>query len=269
MELRIFSRFKKIVYDHSGIVLTEEKLPLLSNRLQKRLKALGIPTEGEYLNIIELDQSGAELWQLIEAVSTNTTHFYREAQHFAVLDRILKQWWAKGKRSFKIWCAAASSGEEPYTIAFQLAQSIKPPESELKFLATDINTKVLAKAQAGRYSAQSIKGIPHEVQGKFLSPSDPSGESWIVNPEIRSRILFKKLNLVEFPYPLQGEVDIIFCRNVMIYFDVETRAKIIAEFERLLAGSGYLFISLSESLLGIEHGLKKADTSVFQKPGGR
>jgi chemotaxis protein methyltransferase CheR len=267
MEPRTFARFKEIVYSHSGIVLTEEKLPLLANRLQKRLKALGLESEGEYLKIVELDESGAELWKLIEAVSTNTTHFYRESQHFKVLDHILKEWWAQGKRSFKVWCAAASSGEEPYTIAFQIAQSIDLSQAEVKILATDINTKVLTKAHAGVYGAQSVKGIPPPILDRFLLPMNDSSGSWIVKPEVRSKILFKKLNLVEFPYPLTGEIDIIFCRNVMIYFDVQTRAKIIAEFERLLAAPGHLFISLSESLLGINHSLKKLDTSVFTKEG--
>jgi len=267
MERQVFSKFKRIVYEHSGIVLSDEKVPLLSNRLQKRLKALGLTSESEYLKIVELDESGAELWKLIEAVSTNTTQFYREAQHFEALDQILRAWWAKGKRSFKIWCAAASSGEEPYTIAFQAAQSIDLAQAELKILATDINTDVLKRARAGTYTNRSISGIPAGVLKQFLSPTDSVSSAWIVQPELRSHLLFKKLNLVEFPYPLQGDLDIIFCRNVMIYFDLETRAKIIAEFERLLAGSGYLFISLSESLLGIDHDLRKVETSVFQKAG--
>ena len=263
MDIAVFERFRDIIYQNSGINLTKEKLPLLSNRLQRRLKALGVSDEKKYLQIVESDANGRELWELIEAISTNTTHFYREAKHFQVLDTLLREFAEEGRQSLKIWCAAASSGEEPYTLAFQVAESLDLSRIKVKILATDINTKVLTHATAGVYRSEQLNSVPPLVKQKYLLPVDDTKSTYLIRPEIRSLVLFKKLNLVEFPYPLQGDIDIIFCRNVMIYFDVPTREKIINQFEKLLGSPGYLFLSHSEGLIGINHHLTRHDTSVF------
>lgn len=266
MDQGVFERFRSIIHEHSGIALAPEKMPLLSNRLQRRLRELGLSSEKQYLQIVETDESGEELWKLIEAVSTNTTHFYREPQHFVVLDKVLKNWAGKGKTKFKIWCAAASSGEEPYTLAFQASQSLDLSKNEVRILATDINTKVLRHAVNGVYSAQSVSTVPEDVRKRFLEAGEGAA-TYAVRPEAKKLLTFKKLNLVEFPYPLKGGIDIIFCRNVMIYFDLETREKIVNEFERQLLPGGLLFLSHSEGLIGITHNLKRYDSSVFIKTG--
>jgi chemotaxis protein methyltransferase CheR len=266
MEHHTFEMFRNIVYRESGIVLTPDKLSLLSSRIQKRIRALDLRNDTEYLKIVELDATREELIHLIDAVSTNVTFFYREPQHFAHFRQILSGWKDEKRKEVRIWCSAASSGEEPYTLAFEAAESLDLSRQSLKILATDICTPVLEKAQRGVYSEQSVEKIPEQLRDKYLIPHEENGERcWQISPDISQFLLFKKLNLVQHPYPLKGPLDIIFCRNVMIYFDVKTREGIVKEFQRLLRPGGYLFISHSESLMGIEHTLRKAGPSVFQK----
>lgn len=268
MQMQIFESLRSIIYRESGIVLPPEKKALLSGRINKRIRALGLKDESEYLSIIELDVSGDELIHLIDAISTNVTYFYREQEHFNTLGKILDGWQREGKQEVTIWCAAASSGEEPYTILFQALQSMNVPPQKLRLLATDICTKVLNRAVHGRYNKQEVERIPSSVRHQFmLETTDGSEREYIVKPEVIQHALFKKLNLVQFPYPLKGPFDVIFCRNVMIYFDLPTRQKIIREFGRLLAPGGYLFLSLSENLLGIEHHLESLGGSVYRSRG--
>lgn len=263
METKTFEAFRKIIYEESGIVLTPEKRSLLSARVQKRLKKLGIRDESEYLSIIELDVSGEELAELIDTISTNVTYFYRESEHFTQLRQILKKFVAEGQDDIKIWCAAASSGEEPYTIAIEASESLDPRKSKFSILATDICSKVLQKAVLGAYPESIVEKIPEDLKGKYFEWKEP--DLWVVKPQLRQKILFKKLNLISQPFPLKGPLHIIFCRNVMIYFDVQTRQKIVAEFYRLLRPGGYLILSHSENLIGISANFEKLGSSIFRK----
>ncbi len=269
MEMGVFARFRQIIYERSGIVLTDQKKALLASRIQKRLRARGIQNESDYLQIIETDASGEELIHLINAISTNTTYFWREPQHFAIVSTEFARMRSEGKKRLRIWCAASSTGEEPYTLAMLMHQHFCSPSSEAHILATDVSTKALVTAIEGVYSSEDAQKLPENLRQKYLSPAQgsSSGGGMRVNDEVRHLLTFKKLNLVEFPYPLSGPVDIIFCRNVMIYFDTATRQKIVAQFERILAPAGLLFISLSESLLGISHSLARYQPSVYRRPG--
>jgi chemotaxis protein methyltransferase CheR len=266
MEQATFERFRSIIYRESGIVLPPEKLPLLANRIFKRLSQLGLSDEAEYLRMIELDFSGEELVVLIDAISTNVTHFYREANHFEILREILSNL-RDGRREVRLWCAAASSGEEPYTMAFEALEVLnKGEDPKIKILATDICTKVLKRALEAVYPATSAERVPLWVRHKYMDELSIGGEEfWRVKPSVSSLILFKKLNLVSFPFPLKGPLDVIFCRNVMIYFDRETRSRVVREFDRLLASGGYLFLSHSENLLGVEHDFENIAPSVYRK----
>lgn len=268
MDLQIFERFRALIYKESGIVLHPEKITLLDNRIQKRLRELRLKDPGEYFQIIETDASGDELINLIDSISTNVTYFYREPDHFQTLAKVINEWKGAGTLSkLRIWCAAASSGEEPYTIAFTALENIDPVRTELKILGTDICTKVLRKAQEGRYPERELQAVPASARSRFLEVCpDAPGEMFQVKESVQQYLLFKKLNLTRYPYPLRGPLDIIFCRNVMIYFDGPTRQKIVTEFLRLLRPGGYLFLSHSESLLGIEHSLEPCGRSVFRKP---
>lgn len=269
MDNQTFDRFRDIIYERCGIVLSSEKQALLSSRIQKRLRARGLANERAYLEIIEIDASGEELIQLIDAISTNTTYFWREFEHFELFANILNEWKSQNKASYRIWCAASSFGQEPYTLAMQVCEVLSARNNNVRILATDISTKALKRAQDGIYADEDIKKLPQHLRQKYFSQvageEDALFTQWEVNRELRSLLLFKRLNLVEYPYPLKGPLDVIFCRNVMIYFDVPTRQKIIDEMCRVLAPGGYLFLSLSESLLGIQHQLDRAGPSVFRK----
>ena len=265
MKMTTFRRLSDLVYRHSGIVLPEEKLPLLVNRLGKRMRALGLKDEREYLEIVEVEQDPDELIAFIDVISTNTTKFFREPEHFEVLHDLLTQK-AKTAEEIRLWCAASSSGEEPYTLAMTVAETPSVQKSQFRMLATDICMKVLREASNGRYSEKRIQDVPSGFLRKYFSHEKINGDKFYrVSPELREMILFKKFNLSSFPYPLKGPFQFIFCRNVMIYFDVSLRQKIIDAFYEVLAPGGYLFIGHSENLLGIKHNLKTLKASIFYK----
>lgn len=265
MNNQTFEKFRALIHRQSGIVLPPEKKGLLESRIVKRLRALGISGEEEYFNIIELDVEGAELVNLINVISTNTTYFYREEAHFASYRQMLRELYRPGE-TLKVWCAASSSGEEPYTLAFEALQEFSTNKpTPVRILATDISTRVLERATQGIYPLSAYEKLPKVVQSKYVHRCADSDESFCIGSEARSLLLFKKFNLVEYPYSLKGPLDIIFCRNVMIYFDNDNRQKIIGEFHRLLRVGGYLVLSHSENLLGISHQFEKVGSSVFRK----
>jgi chemotaxis protein methyltransferase CheR len=268
MEESIYQKLRTIIHGHSGIALSNDKKYLLQNRLQKRLRALQLGSEREYLELIESDLEGPELIELIDAISTNTTHFFREAEHFALLDEIFETYRAERRNQVKLWCAAASSGEEPYTLAISAHEHLDLKTTKFRMLATDICTKVLARAAQAEYRAEQIQKVPVSLRAKYFLPSAVDPHMVQVQPALRQLITFKILNLARFPFPLQGPLDVIFCRNVMIYFDRDLRQKIITEFERLLSPGGFLFLSHAENLLGIAHSLQRYNISVFRKAGG-
>ncbi len=267
MDNETYEKLTAIIYRESGIVFPLEKKTLLVSRLRRRLTALRLSTEEEYLSALQIDRTGEEITRLVDVVSTNVTHFYREPEQFQQLREIIQKYRAEGKREIKIWCAAASSGEEPYTIAFEVMDEIDTNSQSVRILASDICTKVLGEAVQGTYPEHLIGKVPHEIRERHMEPCDQGGiATWRVRPHITRHIMFKRLNLVKFPYPLRGGIDIIFCRNVMIYFDVATRKKVVAEMGRLLAPGGFLFLSQTENLLGIDHKLERAGVSIYRKP---
>lgn len=267
MDTSTFEQFRRLIYEESGITLSPDKIPLLSSRIGRRLRALNLGSPGEYLRIVETDASGEELINLIDAVSTNTTHFYREPQHFDIFGELLKQHIASGKKEIKIWCAASSSGEEPYTLALTVLQNVNTKQIKTKILATDICTTVIRKALRGHYTEDQLSKIPAELRKKYFSKIDTEdGEKWSISQEPRELLTFRKFNLAKFPYPVKGPVDFIFLRNVMIYFDRTLRQQILDQMCPILAPGGYFFLSHSENLLSIQHPLKSIAPSVYRKP---
>ena len=255
----------RLVYDRSGITLHEGKRSLVMARLQKRLRHHGMSSFSAYLTHVERDASGEELVLLLDAMATNHTYFFREEQHFAYLtSRVLSEWRARGVGGpLRIWCAACSTGEEPYTIAMSLADTT--PAVEFGLLASDLSTKALKAAKAGVYKMAAVQSVPLEVLRRHFEKGMGEQEGFArVSANLRRRIAFRNMNLLEIGDA--GErFDVIFCRNVMIYFDKLIQQRVVGMLERHLKPNGYLFISHSENLNGVTHDLRWMAPAVYQR----
>jgi len=250
----------------SGINLQSNKEALLSARVRKRMRDLGIDNYRSYLRHATGDESGGEIVRLIDAVSTNVTHFFREPDHFDFLKKVIKGWLSLGQKRFRIWSAASSSGEEPYSIAMSMMEIIGKDESDVKILATDISTEILAQARLGIYSREKIKSISRQLKlNYFQKVSGANGDYFQVMDSLKQIATFARLNLSKPPFPMKGPFDLIFCRNVMIYFDNPTRTKLVKEIHRLLKPKGYLLTGHTESLTGIKTEFKCISPSVYVK----
>ena len=265
---RELSAIIDLVYKKSGITLHDGKRALITARLHKRLKAVGAASFGAYLQYLERDTSGGELVMLLDAISTNHTSFFREPQHFEYLKTtVLPEWLQRpGRGHFAMWSAACSSGEEPYTLGIVLQENLPADErGHIKILASDLSTRVLQMAHQGIYKLDRVKEIPTAQLRKYFEKGMGAQDGLArVRPELRQRIEFKQLNLLEIG-DLGQRFPVIFCRNVMIYFDRDVQQRVVSMLERHLAPGGYLFISHSESLNGITHGLKWMAPAVYRR----
>lgn len=268
MKQSIFNRFRDIAYTKAGISLGDQKKELVSARVAKRLRALNIDDVSKYLMFLESSENGEELIHFLDAISTNFTHFMRESTHFELLGNEIDHWRMGAKHRVRIWCAASSSGEEPYSIAITVLESYKKELPDIRILATDINTTVLKKARAGEYSSKSIDVFSYPQRSNYfdlLTTNRQEDRLYQVKGFVRELITFKRLNLAHPPFPMNGPLDVVFCRNVMIYFDRDVRQRLISEIERLLAVDGLLIIGHSETLSGVQTGLKAVKPSVYRK----
>jgi chemotaxis protein methyltransferase CheR len=266
MDAQTFKDFQAIAYQKAGIFLREGKAALVQARLAKRLRELGLSSEREYLDRLR-GEGDEEVVLFLDAISTNFTKFWREPDHFDSLKEHVLALKAAGQRRFRFWSAASSSGEEPYTIAMTLDGLLEG--CDWKLLATDISTRVLARAVAGVYTTEEIDGIPPAMLQRYLDkrPADDEHEErWEVRDRIKQRITYRRLNLANRPYPMKGPLDALFCRNVMIYFDRPMRAGVVGEFERLVGPGCPLFIGHSETLNGITTRFKTERPSVYRMP---
>lgn len=257
----------RLVYDRAGIRLHDGKRELVTARLQKRLRLHGCTTYREYLSLLEHDRSGDEMVAFLDAIATNHTYFFREEQHFAFLrERVLPVLDARpGRPSVDVWSAACSSGEEPYTLAITLADTLGNGPAGFAMLASDLSTKVLAIARGGVYKLERVKDVPRETLRRHFERGigDQDGLAR-VSAALRRRIEFAQLNLLEIG-DLGRRFDVIFCRNVMIYFDRAVQQRVVTMLERHLRPAGHLFISHSESLNGISHGLTWVAPAVYRR----
>jgi chemotaxis protein methyltransferase CheR len=263
MDDQVFAAFRDLIYRESGISLRQDKKQLLSARIQRRLRELQLGNAGQYLDIIESDSSGYELVELLDSISTNVTYFFREPEHFRFLREQLAEWKSENRPQLKIWCAASSSGQEPYTIAMCVHEIFGSASSSVKILATDLCTKVLARAVDASYSTQEVEHVPKDLLRRYFRVHGEQNNNFAVTDELKKLIAFRKLNLIHHPYPMKGPLDLIFCRNVMIYFDHQVRSRIVEEFTRLIPVGGYLVLSHSESLMGIDAPFKRIGSSVY------
>jgi chemotaxis protein methyltransferase CheR len=265
MEKAVFDKFRSLIFDTCGIHLSEQKEALVSARIGKRMRALNQDTYDGYFQQVVSDQSGNELRELVNAISTNVTHFFREARHFEFLSNLVSELSGNGKRELRIWCAACSSGEEPYTIAMTALESMRQP-MRLEIVASDISTKVLQIAKFGVYRDQDVRTVPADLMKKYFQKGVGRAEQLFrVKPELRDLVSFRQINLSTPPYAVAGGQDAIFCRNVMIYFNHDLRRKLVHQFEQMLQPQGYLFVGLAESLTGVHPNLKAVEPSVYRK----
>lgn len=270
MKLRDFEKLAKLVFDQSGIMLEPQKLDLLQARLRKRLKALSLKTFKDYYGFVTADESGVEIVKMLDCVTTNKTEFFRESQHYGHLIKtaLPEIQTARGLdlEPIRIWSAACSTGEEVYSLAMTALETTGG-KFPVKVLGTDISTKVLAKAMKGLYEAEKMEGVPAAWRTQyFLNEKNEGRLVYRVGPPLKQIVRFSRLNLNGAEYPFQSKFDIIFCRNVMIYFSQEIQQCLVDRLTDCLRSGGYLYTGHSESLLRVKHSLKPVAPSVYLKP---
>ncbi len=263
---RDLTTIRRLVYAKSGIALHAGKGALVSARLQKRLRACGCRSFRQYIRLVQTDASGDELTAMLDAIATNHTAFFREPQHFQVLRDVVLPPLAARSSLINGWCAACATGEEAYSIAMILYGRLGDAAAyRTRVLASDISTKALAAARAGVYTARRLADVPKpDLLMHFeKAPEQPRGVLR-VGDRLRQVVEFRRLNLLD-PVPQGRLFDFIFCRNAMIYFDRPTQERVVWGLERQLAPGGYLFISHSESLNNMQHGLTWVAPAVYRR----
>ncbi|WP_407049773.1 CheR family methyltransferase [Methyloraptor flagellatus] len=260
-----FAFIAELVFARSGIVLGPSKQNMVYSRLVRRLRELGLPTFSDYCDLVGSPDGADEIGHLINAITTNLTRFFRENHHFEHLGATVVPDLAKrDARRIRIWSAGCSSGEEPYSIAITVADRLAGLGSfDVKILATDLDTNMVAHGRAGIYGRAALEGVPGATVAKHFK-REPGGDRFAVRPPARDLITFKPLNLLG-PWPMKGPFDAIFCRNVMIYFDNPTKFELVRRFSELLAPGGWLYIGHAETLLGQQEIFKTAGRTIYRK----
>lgn len=261
-----FRRVRKLVHELCGIDLIPGKELLVQTRLAKRLRALGLRSFDEYLRWVERDTTGRELLELVDAITTNETYFFRESQHFEYLRTSVLPALRRRGLPIRIWSAGCSTGEEPFTIAMVLREELTEAEcAAARILATDISRRALAKARAAVYTESEVRRIPPRLlRTYFTCISAGPPRRYQARESIRSMVRLARLNLID-PWPMKGPFDVIFCRNVMIYFDKQTQQRLVERFWELLRPGGHLFVGHSESLSALSHRFGYRRPAVYVK----
>ena len=278
-----FAKIQKLIYEHAGISLSSTKQNMVYSRLARRLRAHGLSSFNEYLCLLE---KGDEVeWEAFtNSLTTNLTAFFREAHHFPILEQHVLQskdqrkpeeqhslvpdqyaQLRKSQHKIHLWCSAASTGEEPYSMAMAMVKAFKTFTPPVHILATDLDTNVLAKAQQGVYSIDRLEKLPNDMLKQFfLKGNGRNAGSAKIRQELRDMITFRQLNLLDEAWPIRGPFEAIFCRNVMIYFDKTTQNNILKKFAPLLASDGLLFAGHSESFQYAENLFKLRAKTVYE-----
>ena len=266
---RDFTFLSEFVYKHCGIVLNEQKRQLVQGRLLRRLRALNLPDFSAYCDVLR-NSPDEELGELASAISTNVTSFFREMHHYDLLINDLLPRWLEAKRDggrLRIWSAGCSSGEEPYALGMVLAEALERTGSKVdaKILATDLSPQALGAARAGVYPFDRMGGISEERKSRWFLKGVGANEGMAsVHPRIRELVTIQPLNLLH-DWPMRGTFDAIFCRNVVIYFDKPTKARLFERYAGLLEKGGYLFLGHSESMYGLSDSFELVGRTVYRK----
>ena len=271
---RDYSRLSDLIYQKAGINLGADRKTMLASRILRRIKALNLSSSAEYCNFLFTTQGQREeITHLIDVVTTNKTDFFREPAHFDYLiQKALPQMIAasEGSRPIRIWSAGCSSGEEPYTLAMLLSEYAEThPGFQFRILASDISTTILEKASLGVFTRQVVAPVAPSMQRKYLMRSRKPGSDQVrIVPELRRLIEFRHLNFMDSDYGVEGELDGIFCRNVIIYFDRATQERILSKLAHHLTPSGYLFVGHAETLHDMNLPLTAVAPALYRRVNG-
>lgn len=261
-----FDKLCSLVFYYTGIHLCQSKRDLVYNRFAKRIRSLHLNSFSEYFKYLT-EHEDIEVEHFSNAITTNLTSFFREKHHFQVLEeKVLPELMSRANRKIRIWSAGCSTGEEPYSIAITLLRNFPVIKSwDIKILATDIDSTVLKTAKAGIYSADRLKNLPEQLTDHWFKPITLGGEDKVeVAENVKSLITFKKLNLMH-KWPMNGPFDVIFCRNVVIYFDKDTQASLFEKFSKLQYDDAYMFMGHSENLSKITDLYEHTGLTVYKK----
>ena len=260
--LEDFERVSRLIYEHAGISLKPSKQDMVYSRLARRVRAAGLDNFRDYLALLE-NNDGEEWEAFVNSLTTNLTSFFREPHHFPLLvEHVIKQ---DKNHPINLWCSAASTGEEPYSMAMSMVEAFGSFSPPVTILATDVDTNVLAKAEQGIYPMDSIEKLPTDVVKRFFLRGSGAQSGFVkVRPELQAMITFRQVNLLADNWPIRGPLDAIFCRNVMIYFDKQTQLKILQRFVPLLHPEGLVFAGHSESFYNAIHLFRLRGKTVYE-----
>jgi len=270
MDAATFRKFQSLIYEESGINLREGKETLVANRIGKRLKELEMDSAAEYYKFVTSDNGADEIVLLLDSISTNVTSFFREPDHFDFFSKRLQEWFNQGQRKFRIWSAACSTGEEPYTLAMVANETLRGKGPlDLKILATDISTRVLRLAMTGHYGPERLESVPKALRLRYFEKvaGGRNAQLYEATSTLKQLISYSRINLSSPPFPMKGPFDIIFIRNVMIYFDATVRQALVDEAHRLLKPGGYLILGHSETLTSHHEAFQNLKASIYLKKG--
>lgn len=256
-----FARVRKLIYQRAGISLSEAKTDMVYSRIGRRLRTIGIDSFKDYLDLLEHDKNPDEWEAFTNSLTTNLTSFFREEHHFPILAEHLVQL----KKPIRIWCSAASTGEEPYTIAMTACEAFNTLKPPVEIIATDIDTNVLSTASRGLYPMDRVAKLSLERKKRFFLKGSGASEGMVkVRKELQQLISFQQLNLLDDEYRLNEPFDVLFCRNVMIYFDKPTQANILEKFVPLMKPHALLFAGHSENFMYVSNALKLRGKTVYE-----
>jgi chemotaxis protein methyltransferase CheR len=266
-----FRHLANLLKRHTGISLSDKKGDLVYARLASRIRDLGIATFRDYIKVVDGPDGEAERDHLVNALTTNLTRFFREPFHFkhfynVAIPDCVERVRDNRKKRLRLWSAGCSSGEEAYSMAMTLRQRVANlDQMDVRILATDLDTDVLTKAARGQYPPAALENLPDELRKRFVSPLGKGDrDDWVIRKSVRSLISFKRLNLIE-DWPMSGKFDVIFCRNVMIYFDSDTTHSLLTRFADILRPGGWLYIGHSENILGMTKRFERVGNTTYRK----
>jgi chemotaxis protein methyltransferase CheR len=260
-----FERVRQLIYKHAGISLSPLKQDMVYSRLARRLRVLNLDNFAQYLDYLE--KADAAEWEtFVNALTTNLTSFFREAHHFDILKQHARRLYDAHRQPLKIWCSAASTGEEPYSLAIAMCELFDSNTPPVQIIASDLDTNVLVTAAAGVYADERVEKLAPERLKRFFFRGTGSRAGYVrVRPELQKLISYTQINLLHNNWPVQGPLDAIFCRNVMIYFDKPTQYAVLKKFAPLLRSDGLLFAGHSESFMHAVDLFRSLGRTVYER----